>query len=100
MAAYHFIRQSAFLQYLDCSVAWQLDILNSGQSCFWTGRLRREIVSAIRLDWLYSFLGTEIVSFLIVVIVFGLIIWFITKEPGGKKFTNFISDTLKGIGLK
>ena len=52
------------------------------------------------LDWLYDFIGTEVVSFLVVVIIFGLLIYFITKEPGGKKITNFISDTLKGIGLK
>jgi hypothetical protein len=51
------------------------------------------------LDWLYDFVGTEVVSFLIVIIIFGLLIYFITKEPGGQKITNFISDTLKGIGL-
>jgi len=52
------------------------------------------------LDWLYEFIGTEIVSFLVIIIIFGVLIWFITKEPGEKRIGNFVSDLLKGAGLK
>lgn len=52
------------------------------------------------LDWLYDFFGTEVVSFLIVIAIFGGLVWFITKEPGEKKVSNVISDLLKGVGLK
>lgn len=52
------------------------------------------------LDWLYDFFGTEAVSILIFVIVFGLIIWFITSQPKGEqtgeKIKNWISDLLGG----
>jgi len=52
------------------------------------------------LDWLYDFFGTEVVSFLIVVMIFGMLIWFITKEPAEKKVSNWIADLLRGVGLK
>ena len=52
------------------------------------------------LDWMYDFFGTEAVSILIFVIMFGLLIWFITAQPKGEKVgekvKNWISDFLGG----
>ena len=52
------------------------------------------------LDWLYRFFGAEAVSFLIVILIFGLIIWFITSEPKevrqAQKVKNWISQLLEG----
>jgi hypothetical protein len=55
------------------------------------------------LDWLYDFFGTEAVSFLIVILIFGLIIWFITAEPGkgkvGENIGKFLTDVFKGKSI-
>ena len=52
------------------------------------------------LDWMYDFFGTEAVSLLIFLIVFGLLIWFITAQPKGEKVTgtikNWISEFIGG----
>lgn len=54
------------------------------------------------LDWLYDFLGTEVISFVIVILIFGVIIWFITAEPKEKKVADkvesWISKFLGGQG--
>ena len=54
------------------------------------------------LDWFYDFLGTEVVSFIIVILIFGLIIWFITSEPAEKKVADkvegWVSKFLGGKG--
>ena len=46
--------------------------------------------------WLYNIFGEDAISLFVMLIIFGLIIWFITKEKSepGKKLV----DTLKGIG--
>ena len=44
------------------------------------------------LDWLYDFFGAEAVSFIIVILIFGLIIWFITAEPKEQKVANKVED--------
>jgi hypothetical protein len=46
--------------------------------------------------WLYDVFGEETISLFIVILVFGIIIWFITREPGtpaeklGGKVKNFL----------
>ncbi|MBW2981771.1 hypothetical protein KY343_02715 [Candidatus Woesearchaeota archaeon] len=46
--------------------------------------------------WLYNIFGEETISLLIVILVFGIIIWFITREPGtpantfGRTAKNFL----------
>jgi hypothetical protein len=51
------------------------------------------------LDWLYDFFGAEVISFIIVILIFGLIIWFITSEPKevrtAQKARNWISQLLE-----
>jgi hypothetical protein len=32
--------------------------------------------------WLYDIFGEETISLVLVIVVFGIIIWFITREPG------------------
>ncbi|MBD3249357.1 hypothetical protein GF336_04900 [Candidatus Woesearchaeota archaeon] len=46
--------------------------------------------------WLYDIFGEETISVVIMILVFGLIIWFITseKKEGGKALT----DSIKGLG--
>jgi len=46
--------------------------------------------------WLYNTFGEETISLIVVILVFGIIIWFITREPGtpanklGKTFKNVL----------
>lgn len=48
------------------------------------------------LDWVYDIFGTEVISFLIIILVFGAVIWFITAEPGtaktGANIGKFVSE--------
>jgi len=45
-------------------------------------------------NWFYNFFGEETVALVIMILVFGLIIWFITREAKtpGKKITDFVKD--------
>lgn len=50
------------------------------------------------LDWLYDFFGEEFVSVGLIVLVFGIIIWFITSEP--KSQAGKAGDWLKELFTK
>lgn len=49
------------------------------------------------LDWLYDFLGEEIISLALILLVFGLIIWFVTTETTGEKIVSTGESVLKRI---
>jgi hypothetical protein len=36
------------------------------------------------LDWLYNIFGTEAISLIVIILVFGVIVWFITAESKGE----------------
>ena len=49
------------------------------------------------LDWLYDFFGEDIVSLALIVLVFGLIIWFVTGETKGEKAVGTVEGVWKKI---
>ena len=52
-------------------------------------------------DWFVNIFGEDVVSLLIIILVFGIIIWFITKEDKTQEtnaFKNFLHDTSKIFG--
>jgi len=50
-------------------------------------------------DWIYYF-GEETISLIVAILVFGIIIWFITREPGtpANKFGKTIKGALEWLG--
>ncbi|MBW2965671.1 hypothetical protein KY342_01045 [Candidatus Woesearchaeota archaeon] len=50
--------------------------------------------------WLYDIFGEETIALLVVILVFGVIIWFITREPGGpaEKATKKLKDFFEWFG--
>lgn len=54
--------------------------------------------------WFYDVFGPDAVSLFVMLLVFGLIIWFVTgdsnggKSNGGKSMSQWIDDTFKGFG--
>ncbi|MBW2977660.1 hypothetical protein KY331_02335 [Candidatus Woesearchaeota archaeon] len=46
------------------------------------------------LDWLYEIFGTETISLIIILLVFGIIVWFITAESKGEKVTGTLDRWL------
>lgn len=46
------------------------------------------------LDWLYDLFGTEAVSLLVIILVFGIIVWFITSESKGESMLSGLDKWL------
>ncbi|MEE9525129.1 MAG: hypothetical protein V3V78_00800 [Candidatus Woesearchaeota archaeon] len=46
--------------------------------------------------WLYNWFGDETIALVVMILVFGIIIWFITGD--GKSTSGKIGDALKGVG--
>jgi len=46
------------------------------------------------LDWLYDIFGSEAISLLIIILVFGIIVWFITAESKGEQAKGTIDRWL------
>lgn len=49
------------------------------------------------LDWLTEFFGEEIVHIAIIILVFGIVIWFITSEPRSEKAASGIRNMFEKL---